>query len=728
MKKFSILVLLLLISNVSFSHSSFHSSFTSGKNAIATGFDKAPYLLYTGNNTEMLLIWQMLATTNCTIEWGLDETYSMNSQSTTEYGTAHQHKITLTGLTPDTKYFYRVTNNGETKTGSFRTGVSNSETSVSLYTYGDTRTYPLLHDAVAKKMMDEIKLNPKSQTLILVNGDLVQTGNSESSWTNEFFDPQYTNIQELLANMPYLSTMGNHEGQGVLFGKYFPYPKFTTGRFYYSFDYGPIHITVLDQYTDYSPGSAQYTWLENDLASSTKPWKMIVDHEPGWTAYPSSGGHGNNTNVQNIIQPLCLKYDVSFVLSGHNHFYSRAVVNNVVHITTGGGGAPLYPPGSGRENVVIFDKSNHFCKIDINDNALKLTVIRSDGSIIETFDYSKSSVPGILITPSNPTLGVSNMQQLIPIIWPQNIANETVTWTSSNEAVATVSSTGLVTAIANGTATIIASILNDNTKSSTIVNVVPILNSINLDNCDALTNWKSSKTLVLNNTDKKEGTNCVEFTGSTTDEFKKVFTPAFNSGATVANGLFKFWYYVSDITKCGTITVELGSGGVADVNELSWKITQAQLSNGWNQITLKISNVSSSGTPNLSAINWFRIYDTKTASITTRIDDLQLGAENLLSTNNSMSHSHSDDDTNNYINVYPNPYKEGILSMDIFGFEHLNKVELKIFNLSGQVVYQEILKNKSHAALNIANKLTESVYFITVESGKNQAVKKLLTN
>lgn len=726
MNKLSTLILALLVSSVSFSQVT-AKAFTKSRNyATVTAYDKAPYVLYTGKNTEMLIIWQILGTSNCKIDWGADETYALGSQSTSEYGTAHQHKITLSGLTPATKYFYKVTCNNEIKTGSFLSGANDSETAVSFYAYGDTRTNPAIHDAVAKKMMDAIKLNPASQTMVLMNGDLVQYGSTETSWTNEFFDPQYTNIQEMLANLPYLTTMGNHEGQGLLFGKYFPYPEYASGRFYYSFDYGPVHFAVIDQYTDYSPGSAQYIWLENDLKSSTKPWKMIMDHEPGWTAYPITGGHGNNLNVQSYIQPLCLKYGVQFVFSGHDHYYSRANVNNVMHITTGGGGAPLYVPADGRENVVISDKSNHFCKIDINKDELKLTAIRSDGSVIETFNYVKSNEPGILITPDKASLNIGKTQQLSAVIWPQESANETVTWTSSNETVATVSTSGLVKAITNGEAIITASIQGGAKIATANIIVAPLATTTELDNCDVLTNWKSSISLLtLNAIDQKQGTNCIEFTGSSTDEFKKVFLPAFNSGATVANGIFKFWYYVSDPTKCGTVHVELGSGGVADVNELSWGLTG--LTNGWNQISLRISNAINVGTPNLSAINWFRIYDTKSASITTRIDALQLGPENLLSGVNELNNS-SFGNNGKLVNIYPNPTNKRKLSVDLFGFEQVNDVLLCITELNGKLVLKKQLFNPKKVELYLSNSLKSSVYLISVEYGKTIISNKLILN
>ena len=56
------------------------------------------------------------------------------------------------------------------------------------------------------------------------------------------------------------------------------------------------HIAVVDQYTDYAPGSEQYAWLENDLANTTVPWKFIQLHEPGWSA----GRHSSEYSVQGL--------------------------------------------------------------------------------------------------------------------------------------------------------------------------------------------------------------------------------------------------------------------------------------------------------------------------------------------------------------------------------------------------------------------------------------------
>ncbi|HEC83184.1 MAG TPA: T9SS type A sorting domain-containing protein, partial [Firmicutes bacterium] len=177
----------------------------------------------------------------------------------------------------------------------------------------------------------------------------------------------------------YQAAMGNHEGSGVLFKKYVRYP-FVSGR-YWSFDYGPAHFAVIDQYTPYGTGSAQLLWLEDDLASTLKPWKFIILHAPGWSA----GGHANNSSVQNYIQPLCETYGVPIVFAGHNHYYARAVVNGIHHVTTGGGGAPLYTPNPSYPNVVYAIKAYNYCKLEIRGGVCHFTATTRTGTVIDTF-------------------------------------------------------------------------------------------------------------------------------------------------------------------------------------------------------------------------------------------------------------------------------------------------------------------------------------------------------
>ncbi len=145
---------------------------------------------------------------------------------------------------------------------------------------------------------------------------------------------------------------------------------------------------------------------------------------------------------------------------------------------------------------------------------------------------------------------------------------------------------------------------------------------VRIENCDVTTGWNSGgNTLTIDAKNHKEGSGCLQSSGTSVDQFSKVLNPV----STNVNGTLQFWYYVSDVTQFNPgDQVELGSGGKPDLAEYSWSLSGLQ--NGWNYISLKLSNAGiTNGAPNLNAINWFRIYHVnKGNSVTTRIDDILL--------------------------------------------------------------------------------------------------------
>jgi hypothetical protein len=338
---------------------------------------KGPYLIYDGINTDMTVLWQLDCAQPCQINWGKDEACSDGTGNAAEYGSDHQYKYTVTGLAPGTEYYYQVQGVGG---GSFYTAPADTAENVKFFVYGDTRTYPAVQDSVNSRMIMAYTSDPGYQTITLHVGDWVEKGDSESDWTHQFFNPVFVNSRQFQANMPITGCKGNHEGIGILFKKYFPYP-YQSGGFYWSFNYGPAHIAVVDQYVSYASGSAQYVWLENDLSTATRQWKFLLFHEPGWSA----GGHSKNSKVQKYIQPLCLKYGVDVVFAGHNHYYARCIVNGVEHITTGGGGAPLYASDAGFPYVVKVASVYHFCEVDIKGRELNFKAIDPGGAVIDEF-------------------------------------------------------------------------------------------------------------------------------------------------------------------------------------------------------------------------------------------------------------------------------------------------------------------------------------------------------
>jgi len=347
----------------------------------ANVFQKEPYLMFNKSESSMRVLWQLEKFDNAKVylmqsQLGINDSFFVK-----EINNEHQFVFDFSNLKPNTKYFYSIKSHNSIKGGSFYSRTDSNMSDFTFYVYGDTRTFPENHNKVANQLMLNIASNPQSQTFVVSTGDLVANGDLEEDWDEQFFGSQYDGIRTLMSSMPYMVSVGNHEGQGELFAKYFPYDVIDENSFYYSFNYANAHFVALDQFAELDKGSEQYKWLENDLKISNNAWTIVLIHKPGWTA----GGHRNNKNVQKVLQPLFETYNLKLVLAGHNHYYARAMVNGICHITTGGGGAPLYKPKKPKNEVVIVDKSLHFCKIKVSNDSIFIKAIREDGSLIENF-------------------------------------------------------------------------------------------------------------------------------------------------------------------------------------------------------------------------------------------------------------------------------------------------------------------------------------------------------
>lgn len=231
-----------------------------------------------------------------------------------------------------------------------------------------------------------------------------------------------------------------------------------------------------------------------------------------------------------------------------------------------------------------------------------------------------------------------------------------------------------------------------------------------LDDCDSKTDWNPSSSLALNNTDKLQGLNCLEFNGSGTDEFKKVFVTPYNSFGSEAGTVLQFWYYVSDVSMLqGNNQVEIGSSGGPDVNEYSWSI--GGLNNGWNFIQLNTSNAGKIGNPDLSAINWFRLYRFKSGNVTTRIDAIQLLGENLSIIKNEIA------ERDLAIKVFPNPVYTDFSTS--FKLNSSATVSLQLLNIMGQIVAQPINKHVlspgPHILKVTVNNFNSGIYFARIQ-------------
>lgn len=94
---------------------------------------------------------------------------------------------------------------------------------------------------------------------------------------------------------------------------------------------------------------------------------------------------------------------------------------------------------------------------------------------VKEFNYTH--VTGIVLDKSSTNLKVGEIATLVPTVAPTNAYIKNTTWSSSNQLVATVSSSGLVTAVSLGTANITATTLDGNKVATCAVTVIKTLAS-----------------------------------------------------------------------------------------------------------------------------------------------------------------------------------------------------------------------------------------------------------
>lgn len=123
-----------------------------------------------------------------------------------------------------------------------------------------------------------------------------------------------------------------------------------TDKTTYSFNIRNFHIVNMNLYWDgrnndawfkYGDGGgyvpdALYNWVKTDLAKTSKPWKIVVGHEP---LYPL-GYHVGNSLDQDVsnrdkLESLFISQKVAVYLSGHTHTSAVQLKGSVYHVATG---------------------------------------------------------------------------------------------------------------------------------------------------------------------------------------------------------------------------------------------------------------------------------------------------------------------------------------------------------------------------------------------------------
>lgn len=248
---------------------------------------------------------------------------------------AEQRWAHLTGLTPATTYCYEITNGTETLIGrtGFRTApTADSTETIRFLALGDSGGGGSDQYALLRQMAEY------PYDLMLHTGDIAY----ETGKLSEFEENVFDVYAPLFRNLAFFPTPGNHDYETAGAAAYrdvFNLPDMGNER-WFSFDWGRIHFAAIDTEVDYA---TQIAWLDEDLARSPLPWKIVYLHRPPY----SSGDHGSDVTLRNLLAPVLERHGVKLVLAGHDHHYERTKpMNGTVYVVTGGGGRGTRNVGS----------------------------------------------------------------------------------------------------------------------------------------------------------------------------------------------------------------------------------------------------------------------------------------------------------------------------------------------------------------------------------------------
>ena len=129
-------------------------------------------------------------------------------------------------------------------------------------------------------------------------------------------------------------------------------------------------------------------------------------------------------------------------------------------------------------NTAIATVSNNGLVTAVKEGTATITAKAGDKTATCTVTVSKKVIPVTAITLNKTSLALAEQEtfQLSASVSPDNATDKTVTWSSSNTSVATVSNNGLVTAVKEGSTTITAK-AGDKTATCTVTvskKVIPV--------------------------------------------------------------------------------------------------------------------------------------------------------------------------------------------------------------------------------------------------------------
>ncbi len=429
-------------------------------------------------STTIMIGWEQVSGTSPTVYYGSTDhntawaNYPMSKtvDRVISYKGMNNNFAKLTGLTPNTNYYFVIHDSeGTSQRYWFKTAPNTNET-MSFISGGDSRNNRLPRQNANSLVA---KLKP---TAVFFGGDMTN-GDSDSEWQDWFDDWQLT-IATDGRMFPIVPTRGNHEGSNNSIYHLFNVPSTEA---YYRITFGANLYSIYTLNSEIAAGGTQFTWLQNQLATDNALWKSAQYHKP---MRPHNGPKSEGNDEYNNWAQLFYDEGVRLVYESDSH---------TVKTTW-----PVKPCSSGTNCEEGFEREDILGTVYVGEGCWGAPLRAADDSKVWTRDVgSFNQFKWVCVSPAQievKTIAVDNAASV-----GENSNNSVCelptginVWTPSNGAIVNIIDAALqapaiaITSqangdyIANGTNTLVSASATDN--DGTITQVEFIINGVSIGN------------------------------------------------------------------------------------------------------------------------------------------------------------------------------------------------------------------------------------------------------
>ena len=350
---------------------------------------RGPYLQHADDG--VTVVWYTASATEGRVRWLVNEEEPGESPSLS--GLATRHEAVIAPLVPDARYSYRVYSPRGLLAGadgtvefSFRAPEPGVERFV---VFGDSGLGGPEQYAVASAIGREAP----APDLVLIVGDVIYPPADDASYDPRFFAP----YRALLPAIPFYAALGNHDYEikgGQPFFDVFTLPRNgpvgLAPESSYWLERAGVRLIVHDTNQGAATLRAQSVPWHTGITGRPATFRLVFQHHSMYSSGPSYQEYPAGA-LRALLTPVYTATGVDVVFNGHDHLYERTrPIDGVVYVTTGAGGAELYPRYFRNPFTLAFVNDRHsYTYVEVRERTLRLRQADTSGQQIDALEITK---------------------------------------------------------------------------------------------------------------------------------------------------------------------------------------------------------------------------------------------------------------------------------------------------------------------------------------------------